>query len=317
MIIRFLIDILLGNSQSHPTKLSAFAGDEEESYVLTLPNKEHLLPGYTIIDVPSYQNLALNDSLFPLKTLISPLYPGFLINLVPFDSFPSYFEAHFSGQGRRRNFSRQRKKLEKEINPVRKQFHEATNDTIIDALFGRLHHFLEKRFEQKEAYNYEIPLLPLYREMFRILLPAKKAIIFSMYDQEKAIAIGIGFIQDKTLYLFNIAFDIDYAHFGLGNQMMIDVVKWCFDNRITKVDMGRGDFLHKRHWVNSTYTYRQVNIYNPKIPSSIIRAHGAWALNNLRYFAIHFLKRLKVQHLAKILFLWRYRINNLFRKKKG
>lgn len=316
MKIRFLLDVLLGNSQGQPPKLLAQVGTDEESYVLTRPKETHLLPGYTLIDVPSYQNIVLDNDLLPLHTLISPLYPGFLINLLGFDTFESYFDTYFSGQGRKRNFTRQRKKLENDIHPVRKQFHEATDDAIIDELFGRLHHFLEKRFEQKEAYNYEIPLLPLYREMFRKLLPAKKAIIFSMYHQEKVIAIGIGFIEGKTLYLFNVAFDTDYAVYGLGNQMMIDVVNWCFDHGMKQIDMGRGDFLHKRHWVNATYTYRQVNIYNPKIPSSFIRAYGGWGLNNLRYRAIHILKQLKVQHLAKILFLWRYRINNLFRKKK-
>lgn len=316
MKMRFLLDILLGESHIASPLLSASALEgEEETYELSLTPNAHSKSSHTIVDVPSYQKIVLDPSLKSVKTLTSSLYPGFFINLRAYDSFDSYFEKHFSGQGRRRNFSRQSKRLENEVHPQRRIFHGAVDNPTLTLLFDRLKIFLEKRFDQKEAYNYEVPLLPLYKQMFGKLLPKKNAIIFSLFDGDKVIALGIGFIHGKTLYLFNIAFDVDYARYGLGNQMMIDVVNWCFDNNIAQIDMGRGDFLHKRQWVNSTYTYTQINLYDPKKPNSIFKAYGSWTLNSVRYHLINFLKKLKVHQLAKVLLLWRYRAKNRLNTK--
>lgn len=317
MKARFLLDILMGESHVSPLLFSAMAiKGREETFELSLTPEANHKPSYTVVDVPSYQKIKPVGILQGFSRLNSPLYKGYLINLDPYTSFDAYYKAHFDAKARR-NYRRQGKKLENDIHPKRKISHGEVDDTTLDFLFDSLKIFLEKRFDQKETYNYEIPLLPLYRKMFRKLLPKKNAIIFSLFDKEKVMALGIGFVHGKTLYLFNIAFDIDYAPYGLGNQMMLDAVNWCFDNNIAQIDMGRGDFLHKRQWVNSTYTYMQVDLYDPKKPKSTFKAYSSWTINSVRYQLINFLKKLKVHELAKVLFLWRYRAKSRLNHQKS
>lgn len=314
--MRFLLDILFGSSHLTFPQIAAKSKDEDpQIFKIYLTHETEIKSYYTIIDIPSYQKIRPAGQLQQFKRATSPLYQGFLIDLRPFENFDTYFQSHFDAKARR-NYRRQGKKLQNEIQHQRNIFCGEIEESTLDLLFDQLKNFLENRFDQKEVKNYEIPILPLYRKMFGKLLPDGNAIIFSRFDKEMPICIGIGFIDDKTLYLFNIAYNVEYSQYGLGNQLMIDVLEWCFENNIAFVDMGRGDFLHKRYWVNSQYTYLQINLFDPKNLTAILQAYSSWVKNNIRFYLIIFLKKLRVHQLAKILFLWRYRAKRMLIQKQ-
>ncbi|NVN19343.1 GNAT family N-acetyltransferase [Muricauda sp. HICW] len=315
MRARFLLDILLGPSHIIKPVLTGKV-DDEGRYQVSLGENQDKDKTYTIIDVPDHQPVKFMESLASHSRLVSPLYQGYLIELNGHDSFEDYFRARFNAKGAR-NLRRQGKKLIKETFARKVTYYGNTERETLDMLFEKLGQFLEKRFEQKEVSNYEIPLLPLYKKMFQKLLPEKKAVIFSLLDGNDPIALGIGFIYGDTLYLFNIAYDMDYSQYGPGNQIMIEAVAWCFDNGITRVDMGRGDFLHKRKWVNTSYTYTQIDLYDPKNIGTRLRALLSWTLNTSRFYGIRFLKKLQVHQLAKRWFIWKYRVKGLLSAKKN
>ena len=204
-----------------------------------------------------------------------------------------YLKSRFKDKGAR-NLRRQQKKLQREISPVKVVHYGETESKALDLIFDYLKLFLENRFEQKEVVNYELPFLPLYKKMFRELLPDKKAVIFSLFDKQRPIAMGIGFVVGEVLYLFNIAYDMNYSEYGPGNQIMMNALNWCFDNGISLLDMGRGDFMHKRQWVNTSYTYRQLDLYDFKNPIGTFRSVLSWTKNNCRFYGLIFLKKMKV-----------------------
>ncbi|UBZ13575.1 GNAT family N-acetyltransferase [Flagellimonas marinaquae] len=313
MRARFLLDILLGPSHIETPVLTGKV-NENGIYQVSLAENQDNDEAYTIIDVPDHQSVRFLESLESRNRFTSPLYQGYLIELSEHDSFEDYFRSHFNAKGAR-NLRRQGKKLFKEIPARMVTYYGKTERGTLDMLFESLGEFLEKRFEQKEVSNYEIPLLPLYKKMFRKLLPEKKAVIFSLFDADDPIALGIGFVYGDTLYLFNIAYDVDYSQYGPGNQIMMGAVAWCFDKGITRVDMGRGDFLHKRKWVNTSYTYTQIDLYDPKNVGRRLGALLSWTLNTSRFYGIRFLKKLQVHQLAKKWFIWKYRTKQFLSNK--
>ncbi|MBR9854795.1 MAG: GNAT family N-acetyltransferase [Algicola sp.] len=315
MKTRFLLDILLGPSH---IEAPVFMGktDEDGTFLVSLVENQYKDEAYAIIDVPNYQSVKLSGALTSHNRFVSPLYQGYLINLEKYNGFEDYFKDRFNAKGAR-NLKRQGKKLFKEVSARKVTYHGKTERATLDMLFESLNLFLETRFEQKEVSNYEIPLLPLYKEMFYKLLPKKKAVIFSLLDGDDPMALGIGFVYGDTLYLFNIAYDIAYSKYGPGNQIMMEAIAWCFNMGISRVDMGRGDFLHKRKWVNSFYTYTQIDLYSSKNIGQRLRALLSWTLNNCRFYGILILKKLQVHQLAKRWFIWKYRAKQLFNNKNS
>lgn len=316
MRMGFLLDIVLGSSHGNPPPFGIKSVEgNPDTFEIDLKPGEPLNANYTISDFPSYQSLVPIGKLAELKRLESPLYQGYLIDLSQYGTLEAYIKAHFPTT--KRMFRRQADKLRQNIGPTQRIFHASPiGDDDLDLLFESLEGFLEKRFEQMEANNYELPFLPQYKTMFRTLIPKGEAVIFSQFHRDRPIALGIGFVHGGTLYLFNIAFDIEYAPYGLGNQMLLDALGWCYENGIRMVDMGRGDYFHKRKWVNASYTYRDITLF--KVTGfAALRANGTWARNGLRYHLIAFLKKLGLQSWARKFFKWKYRNWGSGTQKKG
>lgn len=308
MKMGFLLDIVFGSSHGRPSPLSLSAQGEIPYHFEIYTRDETTMDSqYTVLDFPSYQKLEPLGRLAGYGKLKSPLYKGYLIDLSGFDTLEAYFLAHFDAKDRR-NYRRQGKKLEREVNPIGKiHFAAPIQEKELDLLFDSLKIFLEKRFEQVETHNYELPFLPQYKKMFKTLVPRGEAVIFSQYDEKKPIGIGIGFVQGNVLYLFNIAFDIHYGPYGLGNQILLDVLEWCFEKGIGLVDMGRGDYFHKRKWVNSSYTYQEISLFKKFHIGAALKAQASWARNQLRYHLIALLKKMGAQAWARTFFKWKYR----------
>ncbi|MGB5236597.1 MAG: GNAT family N-acetyltransferase, partial [Flavobacteriaceae bacterium] len=156
---------------------------------------------------------------------------------------------------------------------------------------------LKERFQQKREANYELPLMNFYRKVFYQLLLDKKASLYVIYDRGRAISISMNLILGNTLMLFNSSYDKHYAPFGLGHINMIKNIDWAFEQGFETIDLGRGDYTHKRRWVNKTYTYLEVKFgFDGYILKKLKALIGILFLK-IRYLLIQVLKFFRFQHL--------------------
>jgi hypothetical protein len=79
--------------------------------------------------------------------------------------------------------------------------------------------------------------------------------------------------------------------FNLGHVNMINHLEWAFKNGFKLFDMSRGDFHHKRKYINKNYIYNQQIIYNAKSFSASIIAHLTVQKLKMRYALIKILKK--------------------------
>lgn len=303
----FLLDIIFKGGKEHPDQLYARVKESDHNTYGVFPKDgtQRAMP-HTITDLPSYLRIEPEGSLARYGSLDSPLYPGFLIDLSRYGSLEEYIKAHFPTT--KRMFRRQDERLHREVDANSKvHWQSPMEEGELDLVFERLEKFLSTRFAQKETENYELPLLPRYKAMFRELVPKGEAIVFVRQDGDSPIGIGIGFLQDTTLHLFNVAFDPTYGRYGLGNALILDALAWCFKYGIDRVDMGRGDFIHKRKWINGSYTYREIQLYPKGDLFATAGATTRWAANSLRYHAIVLLKKMGAVQVARAFLLWKYR----------
>ncbi|MCF7568634.1 GNAT family N-acetyltransferase [Sabulilitoribacter arenilitoris] len=245
---------------------------------------------YAISDIPSYFIAEFNKSYKHLKLLKTPLYLGFLINLSVFKNLEDYLNNHL-GRPRKSQLKRYRKRLDKCISPQYKIFYGDISKEEYNFTFKKLIELTQRRFTQKEELNFELPYLELYQEIMYPMILDKKASIFIIYHDKKPINITLNFIEDATIFHWNSCYDIDYQMFNLGHINMVNHLEWAFNNGFKLFDMGRGDFLHKRKYVNESYMYYEHIVYNSKSIIAYISAKSKLLKLKLRFALIKLLKK--------------------------
>lgn len=262
---------------------------------------------YSISDIPSYFSPEFTKTAHNLKLLTTPLYSGYLINLSKFRDMEDYLDNKL-GKPRKSQLKRYRKRLDKCLSPEYKTFYGDISKEAYHTLFNELVILTERRFAQKEELNFELPYLELYRDMMYPLIIDKKASIFVIYSEMKPINITLNFIDDDSVFHWNSCYDVDYQMFNLGHINMVNHLEWAFKNNFKLFDMGRGDFLHKRKYINESYMYEEHIIYKPKSISGSFFAYSKLLKLKARYTLIQFLKKTNVHLWYRNYVKYKYRI---------
>ncbi|QBA63870.1 GNAT family N-acetyltransferase [Muriicola soli] len=250
----------------------------------------------SIYDLPGYYSLEKKSDLTALKKFESTLYHGYAVELFPYENFEDYLWKHVR-KARYSQLRRYKKRLDKCLNPGYKVYCGSIDKEEYDLLFEALKDMIERRFQEKEETNFELPYLDLYQSVMYPLILKGKAALFVIYSNSKPICITLNFLHNKVLFHWNSAYDIDYAMFNVGHINTFNHLEWAFKHKFDRFDMGRGDFFHKRKWINTIYCYKQVS-YVPDqnilyISGAAVRSH--WL--TLRFHLINLLKRFRI-HLA-------------------
>ncbi|MBS9463884.1 GNAT family N-acetyltransferase [Flagellimonas sp. 389] len=274
---------------------------------------------YSIYDMPDYFKTEIESKDSSISILDIPLYTGYLINLNSYKDFEDYMDTKVR-KARCSQLRRYRKRLDLCIRPVYKIYYGQIEKEEYNRLFNTLLKMTERRFIQKKERNFELPFLETYRATMYPLILEKKASIFVIYDGEKPINISLNFIDEHIIFHWNSCYDIDYCMFNLGHINMVNHVKWAYENNFKLFDMGRGDFFHKRKWVDQTYIYEEQLIYDSKSLHAMILVYVRLAFLKLRYSVIQVLKKLKFHLWYGKFIKYRYRnsheFKNLVRKEE-
>ena len=259
----FLLDILL-DQRFHPkyqcvvseayngAVLMELKADSEDS------GQDNNIGNLTVYDVPGYVDIKLSQNSVPLELISAPLYHGFSIELDKYADFKSYLNNEFDAR-RRSRFRGLVRKFEHCIEPTYQMFYgPGISKSECDSFLNKLELMMRTRFHQKREVNYELPLMNFYKSVIFPLIIDKKASLFVISDGDQPINISMNFMLGQNLLLFNSAFDINYEMFGIGHINMLKHLEWAFNQGFKKVDLGRGDYIHKRRWVNHKYIYNEL-----------------------------------------------------------
>ncbi|NMH88220.1 GNAT family N-acetyltransferase [Flavivirga algicola] len=262
---------------------------------------------YYIKDIPDYFLTELDKTNMSLKLLSAPLYQGYLINLTAFSNLEDYLNNKL-GRPRKSQLKRYRKRLDLCIAPEYKIFYGDILKEEYQNIFKELILITKRRFSQKEEFNFELPYLKLYQEMMYPLLLKKQAAIFCIYYKKKPINITLNFIDGDTIFHWNSCYNIDYQMFNLGHINMVNHLEWAYENNFKLFDMGRGDFLHKRKYVNESYIYNENIIFSSKSITAYMRVHFRILKLKTRYQLINFLKKINFHKLYGYYAKYKYKI---------
>ncbi|NCP52929.1 MAG: GNAT family N-acetyltransferase [Flavobacteriales bacterium] len=293
----FLIDHVL-NQVALPCYYSRVINSLSGKSCLKQPNKTIEIPqgGYfSIYDIPSYLKPVLEEDLKNLKHKKTPLYAGYLINLKAYLHFEDYIKT-IVRSARWSQLKRYKKRLDLCLKPSYSIYYgHNLNPDEYHKIFESLKQMTARRFAQKEELNFELPYLDFYQEIMHPLILEQKAAIFVIYHEDKPINITLNFFLEDICFHWNSCFDVDYAVFNLGHINMVNHLEWCFNKGFSVFDMGRGDFFHKRKWVDTSYVYEEHYLFSTKSFKSLWHANTMVSFKCLRYQSVQFLKKLQAQ----------------------
>jgi hypothetical protein len=258
----------------------------------------HLKSVFQIDDVPEYLNTTLRRDLADLRIKEVNTYEGSLINLTKFKNLEDYMNNVLSSQ-RRATLRRCEKRLQLCIRPVYKMYFGGIDKPEYDKIFKACHQMLLRRHQQKNTYWEELEFWQQrYDSLYRSILQ-KKASIFTIYHNERPIAIYVNSTHGHILDIDVIAYDIDYSKFKLGFIALTSVIQWAFENNFRLVDMSKGDFYYKERFRTGNYIFKKQLIYDAADIRSAIRANlTLWKLS-LTYKLLPILKMLKINKLYR------------------
>jgi hypothetical protein len=286
----FFLDLFLKEKSFPPFYKKITNAFLNKNVYLNLNSYKNLnISTYTVFDIPDYFITEIDNSGL-LKMLTAPLYLGYIIDLTNFKNLEDYLTTHL-GKPRKSQIKRYKKRLDLCIAPNYKTYYGAIEKEAYHFIFNELKILTKRRFDQKEELNFELPFLELYENIMYPLILNKKASIFVIFDKNKPINISLNFIDDTTIFHWNSCYDIDYQMFNLGHINMINHLDWAYKNGFKLFDMGRGDFLHKRKYVNKSYMYRQQVFFNTKSISATIKAGLEILKLKVRFGLIKILKK--------------------------
>ena len=204
----------------------------------------------------------LNPSLS--RTVVKQ-YPGYFIDLTPFDSFENYMSSVFSGKSRRKLFS-YRKKMERELETTSQMYYGKIDRVKYDEILDALYDILKRRFRHKKELNSILkePKWGFYKEVTYQLMLEKKASLFVVSQNQNPICIMLNFMDNTTLIGGITGFDMDYQAYNVGTIAMMQQIEWAFANKFKYVDFSKGDYDYKKRWGSTPYDFEYHILFDKK-----------------------------------------------------
>jgi len=244
---------------------------------------------YAIKIVPKYLNVQFyNDKRFSVKKYSS--IKGFAINLDGYSDIDNYLTYQFRRKAKG-NILRSIRRLEKSYNIKYKRYFGKADKAEVDSLMILLKKMILKRFQQRHQKNDALNRWEDIQSTIYDLIINKKASLFVIYHNKKALAISLGYHFNLVIFYYIASYDVDYSKFGLGNIMIYKQLEWCITNDYRYFDMGWGYLDYKRRWCNYIHIYDNHLIFSNT--SIIVYLMSIWEGNKTRLRAYLLSSKLK------------------------
>ncbi|NCP52931.1 MAG: GNAT family N-acetyltransferase [Flavobacteriales bacterium] len=262
----------------------------------------HLASCVILFDVPEYLNIQPKKAwcAIPINT-----FKGSLLHLKNYKNFEDYLKASFSSKKRAQFKMAERRLYQAFPITYKRMFGPAPIETYHN-LFDAFYTMLEARFLEKDMKNDELPHWEHYKQVMIPLIEKKQAFFSVFYHGCTPISMSLNVIKDQVIYGYMKCYDIDYAKFSLGFLDLLKVTQWAFEAQFERFDFLKGHYDYKTKWVDTSYYFQKLIIYNPEsIWATLLAKAMAFKIHSF-YGLIKILKSVKVDVFIKKVLQWHY-----------
>ncbi|GGD75321.1 GNAT family N-acetyltransferase [Lacimicrobium alkaliphilum] len=134
-----------------------------------------------------------------------------------------------------------------------------TMDSDLEMLLNDYHQVYAKSWKQREASTEFIDQICRYQK-------SQGELRFGfVYHFEKPVAVQLWFVNDRTAYIYKLAYDEQYTHLSVGTVLSAAIFEYVIANdRVTKIDFLTGDDPYKQDWMNKCQKLYGVQVCNKR-----------------------------------------------------
>jgi CelD/BcsL family acetyltransferase involved in cellulose biosynthesis len=112
----------------------------------------------------------------------------------------------------------------------------------------------------------------------------KNLALHLQYLDDRLLAYHFGFVTDKKLYDYSLAFDPDFAKHSPGLLSLVDLLGRCFEKDIRIFDFLRGAEKYKKLWTDTATQNINLHIFSPGLKGRVLSSGlaGRLALRRLK-----------------------------------
>lgn len=260
---------------------------------------------YLLSDLPGYFRLQTPSD---IRAVSVDSYKGSYIRLTDYRDFDDYYRRKVSSK-RRSTLNSHERRLRHCLDARHEIFFGSISRKDYDALFAAFREMLERRFNQKGAFNSDLRNWERYRESFYPLILRKQACISVIWHEDQPISFSVNLVHSQVMYGYLKSYDTDYSKFSLGFLEFNYLLKWAFTNGIKLFDLLKGQYEYKNKLTDGAYYFKRTVIYRK---NSLLSALKAWytaaqikavyaGVRFLKFFGVHVVVHKFISYKEKIL----------------
>lgn len=169
----------------------------------------------------------------------------------PYIDLSGGFDAYFAARRRAGSaqivqVSRKARKIEREVGPLRFEFHTDDRRALAALLAWKTQQ--HERTKRIPVFRFDWIVRVLERIWATGSLGFSR-ILSALYAGDRLIAVHLGMRSDKVLHWWFPAFDRDYAKYSPGSILLVELAKVARDRGLSRIDLGKGEERYKRSFM--------------------------------------------------------------------
>ncbi|MDP9360677.1 MAG: GNAT family N-acetyltransferase [Acidobacteriota bacterium] len=108
-----------------------------------------------------------------------------------------------------------------------------------------------------------------FGDLFRAVENSGSLYLALLEKQGRLVAYEIGFRCGGSMWVYNKAYDLDFASYSPGTALIPEVLDYAWQRGIPEFDFLRGEEEYKRRWTTLTHQNARFEIWNRRVVSRV------------------------------------------------
>lgn len=178
-------------------------------------------------------------------------------------SFDGYMRKHFT-RNHRNNIRRKTKKLNK---LGKQRFEMITDGSNLDDKLQIMFDLEDRSWKGQQGlgiFGTEAKRI-FFTNVAKSMAAQKRLALHLQSLDDRLLAYHFGFVVNKKLYDYSLAFDPDFASYSPGLLSQVNLLSWCFERGIRSFDFLRGAEKYKKIWTDTATQNINLHVFSPNI----------------------------------------------------
>ncbi len=162
--------------------------------------------------------------------------------------------------------ARKRRKLEREIGPVRYEAHSTDKRVLRTLMAWKSRQCIRTRNIDVFAFKWTVDLID---RIHATQTPGFGGMLSAVYAGDQLVAAHMGMRSDRALHWWFPSYDERFSRYSPGLILLMAIARDAVSKGLDLIDLGKGDDFYKRHFCNAAVPIAEGRVVLPSVQSNI------------------------------------------------